>query len=482
MFACPLSKCLSASPKEIRAPISARFYSMCRRALAFGAAVVFLSANSSAFARADALVALGSLGENPSLEIDSRGRAFLTYPASDASGAELYPVYTTDMAKWRTDGIIVEEAESRNGRPWRRAVFPETESRQFAATVRANSARSLSVDSLSPHEPSAASEAPSAYAVGNDPGGFVRMRVYGGNGRREFSALSVPLLNPAVFAARAEAVAGNRVRVPDGSWQLDDFAPGPTGRATHFLEVRDGLQAGRLVDLLGQDGNWLVLAEDVEELEILRPGDTYRVRPHWTLHSFFLSLPVTGKLHGAAEKSEADQVLVFDPTTQQFETFWYWTDGNATGWRDSDDMPANDLVVYPARGLVVSRPIPAVHDFIIVGEVRMTPLRAEVLPGFNVLPVPFPMEYRLNDTGLRESGLHGADFQDAADSIHAPLVGGGFELFWWSTAEEAEGYVDFNYRPAGDKVFLNGGQGFVLERRGAEGFWWTSPVPSFLIQ
>lgn len=443
--------------------------------------------NVEAFALGYSPGVLPAVEERPRVEQDDEGRLTLVYPVAPESSAEVrvQPVYTINMSDWRSDGVTDEPIGHRGGRQWRRAIFPEPGSRHFAVALRIDytsgesGLRPLASDDEK--LPVAMDHQSACCSVVTDPVGFVVMYAYGGNNdRRSYSALSVPMLRPAVMAGAVQHVEGNRLVVSGGWNEPKEFGPTPSGRATHFIEVRNGAHAGRMVDVVEWDGESLLLIEDVEELGILSRDDRYQVREHWTLDSFFFFASPDAEVHGSTDVSEADQAMLFDPATQQFETFWYWSDGEESGWRDHDGQPADDVVVYPARGLVVSRAHPEDLDFIVLGEVRVTPLQAEVLPGFNVLPNPFPVRYTLDETGLRESGLSGGAFQEVADSIQAPRIGGGFDLYWLSTMEGTEGYVDFKYQSAGDTIFLQAGQGFVLQRKGEQGFWWTSPVPYFL--
>ena len=106
-------------------------------------------------------------------------------------------------------------------------------------------------------------------------------------------------------------------------WTADEFN-GANGE--FFIEIISGPYAGLMTDILATDvtGKTLTTYDDLSSL--LTAGEVYRIRKHRTLGDVFGENNESG-LAGGFSVSEADEVMVLNPVTQTFLTFYFKTGG-----------------------------------------------------------------------------------------------------------------------------------------------------------
>src|SRR5260370_37244854 len=92
---------------------------------------------------------------------------------------------------------------------------------------------------------------------------------------------------------------------------------------------------------------------------LLTGGELYRIRRHRTLGDVLGENNESG-LAGGPSVSEADEVMVLNPVTQTFLTFYFKTGGfGGTGWRSAADAvtDASGTTLYPDQGVLIVRKV-----------------------------------------------------------------------------------------------------------------------------
>lgn len=199
--------------------------------------------------------------------------------------------------------------------------------------------------------------------------------------RRSFAVgrqtLSMPLLLPSVYTGRVSAVAGRAVTIDT---QDADIRTAMQTASAHYVEVLDGVLAGRVFDIEADasTGSTLMLTAAADAV---MKGARICIRPHRTLGAL---LPA-GLLHAAATAEEADRVLLFDSMTGSFEVLWLRAEETGAKWVAGDSATdATTRVIGPQEGMFVQlRVAPAAFTF--TGEVRSTPLALPMDKGTRLL-------------------------------------------------------------------------------------------------
>lgn len=155
--------------------------------------------------------------------------------------------------------------------------------------------------------------------------------------------------------------------------------------------------------------------------------------------------------------------------------YWYSTYIGYDGWRDVNYVPSGNVVLYPDEGFIIIRNQQENVEFLVSGQVKATPSRILVVPGFNLLPNPFPLPVALGESALKTSGLTGAIFQQDADDIQFISPNGATAVYYYNT--DAEGFTDPNFQPA-DDVVLVPGKAFFIDRKTGSSFLWIIPEPA----
>ena len=113
-------------------------------------------------------------------------------------------------------------------------------------------------------------------------------------------------------------------------------------------------------------------------------------------------------LAGGSSVSEADEVMVLNPVTQTFLTFYFKTGGfGGRGWRSATDAvtDAADTTLYPDQGVLIVRKVPGDITLILTGTVKTGPTIVPVGANINLLANLYPA----GTLTVANSGLHDAD-------------------------------------------------------------------------
>lgn len=334
-----------------------------------------------------------------------------------------------------------------------------------------------------------------ADSVVTDPVGFVNTTIQGTGGTKDsaltFVGLSVT--QPVSFQGSVGSyTGGTKVLTPtNGTFTADQFN-GASG--AYFVEVTSGSAAGTLSDITATTASpsSITTADDLSAK--LAGGESFKIRKHWTLDSVFGPNPNTSNLVilGTGGASDADQVLLFNPVTQLYVTFYYKTTSGygGIGWRSTtsgnpllDDRSKTILRV--TDGLLVRRKLTAPVVLSLPGAVKLGATQRSIASGLN-----FAGDVYASGTTLANSGLW-----NPANPA-ASLVGGGASVADQVLIYDGANYVTYYYKVGGyggdgwrstsganplvtpqDNTPLPAGYSVLILRRGAQGFVWTAPQP-----
>jgi len=222
--------------------------------------------------------------------------------------------------------------------------------------------------------------------------GFITLHVRG-TGNTSSSALSflgLGLTRSVVFRGNLESFGPGTITDLQAHWTDNQFngANGP-----HYLEITSGSHAGFLTDILDTDGlsRTLTLADDLSS--VLSGGETYTIRKHWTLATLFGPNNQAGL--GAGSNVSADEILIYNPATGFYTTYFYKTIGlGGTGWRSTASSSFNqaNAQLDLTQGILIRRKQAANLEIKIFGTVKTGPTMAEVQPGLNILGNVYPID------------------------------------------------------------------------------------------
>lgn len=176
----------------------------------------------------------------------------------------------------------------------------------------------------------------------------------------------------------------------------------------------------------------------------------------------------------------ADNVTLFDTTTQTMRTFWLFEHSNPEfnrRWRDTSGFATNVYLTpgmgywYRNRG-ETSRDITLVGDVVMDDEISMV-----IVPGLQILAYPYSTSVILDDLSLT-NGVAGVT---AATSDNLTVYNAetqSFQTYW--LFEHANPDFDRRWRDVSGfatNVVINPGQGFWYRSRSESSFEWSETRP-----
>ena len=186
------------------------------------------------------------------------------------------------------------------------------------------------------------------------------------------------------------------------------------------------------------------------------------------------------QLPGGPTESAATCIDLWDPASQSFATrYWLSTDGSFPGWRESGGFnDANNVIVDPTLGLcVIIRAGAGNQAVYLEGSVPTTASQNHAIAqNYNLLSSAYPANISLQSSGLVAAGFQGSSrfFQSDMVVLFNPDTREWDSLHWFNSA-------DGNwYDLAGGNIssgVIAPGQAFLILRRSASSFNWTSPRP-----
>ncbi len=330
--------------------------------------------------------------------------------------------------------------------------------------------------------------------VVTDPVGFVNTTINGTNGASSSALTFVGLstTQPVAFQSTISTYnGGTKMLIPtSGTFTVDQFN-GASG--AHFVEITSGTAAGLLSDITATSTSSITTADDLSAQ--LAGGESFRIRKHWTLLSVFGPNANTSNqvILGPGSASTADEVLAYDPLTQQYTTYYYKVGGvfGGDGWRSTSGpnplaTDVSNTVLRITDGLIVRRKLFAAVSLTLPGAVKLGATQRAVVPGLNIAG-----DLYASGTTLANSGLY--DPAHPATSLQGGSASTADQVLIYDGAQ----YITYYYKvggvfggdgwrstsgpnPLGTDVSgtpLPAGHAIIIKRLANLAFVWTSPQP-----
>jgi len=326
-----------------------------------------------------------------------------------------------------------------------------------------------------------------ATTVATDPGGYITQSI-AGSAAGNFTYVSLGMTQFPVWRGAITSIGANTLTDSNALWATGQYTNTTFGSG-YYIEITSAATTGGVNDVVGltdditnsASGGVLYTAYN-NYYSNLAVGDTYKIYPHWTLDTAF-GPPAQSGLAGAGTSAAADDVFVFNPSTQQTAEYWYKNTGSSAsqGWKTSTSV-AGPTVLYNDQGIIIQRNVASPTSWKLVGAVKLGPT---LQPGVylynyvgNVYAAGFTLDSMVLYTTNTATGVAGGGTSSAADDVF---------VFNSSTQQTAE-YWYKNTGSSASQGWKTGtsaagstaiplGTVLVIERNLNASFNWTQPAP-----
>jgi hypothetical protein len=197
-----------------------------------------------------------------------------------------------------------------------------------------------------------------------------------------------------------------------------------------------------------------------------------------------LSVFGTNSLRQANNPTLCDRIILFDATSQTYQTWAQWTDGNfyrannLSQWQADiqSNNPGNPEIPAGTGYWMLSSSSSATNSITYVGNVVMTDQQVVAMPvGLDIRGYPFSSAVSIADIGFVSSGAAGNNNYLLADQISI-YENGAYRTYALRAGKWYEANSLANWQQAIEADFeLQPGQGFFYRARSA--FSWTENNP-----
>lgn len=300
--------------------------------------------------------------------------------------------------------------------------------------------------------------------------------------------LSSPMVSPFVAAGMVTSLGSNTLYDAEGEWSADQFngVNGP-----YYVEFNSGYMA----DIVKTDPATRTLSVSGDLRPYVTGGEAYRIRKHFTIGDIFGAQNEAG-LTGGLNDAQADTILLQAPG--RATTIFYLAHPKLHGWVKIPDgsspaipnnvfapyEPAAGVIIYPEQGIMIRRKAAQSSSFHMRGQVKTTPTKVPVYPGWNVLgTLKSFRNVKLADlklyTGDAASGLNGGKNDAVGDNLMLIQPDGSTVTYWYCPVAYGDGMGWRKVAPgvpiANDDVIAPGTV-FLLCRKAPWGvFTWEIP-------
>ena len=324
--------------------------------------------------------------------------------------------------------------------------------------------------------------------VTTDPVGYVTLTFAGTGGTTSqaitFSGLG--LANPVSYQGNLDAVASvaisgtNHALLTSTSAAFtDNQYNSPNG--SYFVEITSGSNAGITTDIIATtaSNNSITTYDDISSL--VAAGNTFRIRPNWTIGSVFGATNQAGLTAGTS--TSADQILIYNGTG--YDTYFYSSGGLAgVGWRKAGagSVDQSGVKIEPDQGIIIKRfnaASTANVNLVIQGAVKTGQSSIPIQPGANILGNLYAAGMTLSDSGLYTGTSTTGVMTGSSTSADQILIwnGSGYDTYYYSSG----GLAGVGWRKAGggntdaSATPISSGSAIVIQRNFATGFNWVVP-------
>jgi uncharacterized protein (TIGR02597 family) len=308
--------------------------------------------------------------------------------------------------------------------------------------------------------------------------GFSSFQVQGthGNQAAALSFLGLGLTRPSVCHGRIDGVGTSTVTDSRAQW-VDGQYDGANG--PHYLEITSGAYAGLTADVVATQGATKSLLLSIDLSALLDGGESFKVRPHWTLASVFGPANEAGLGGGSAVT--ADEIMILNPATRLYTTYFYKTTGlGGSGWRSTASFTTDqsNARIALGQGLLIRRKQTNDLSIRLFGAVKPGNTLLQVLPGLNIVANVAPADRTLGSsqlyTGDPQTGLAGGSIV-TADKLLL-FDGAVYKTYYYKTT----GLGGIGWRSAASSsqdasaVVIPAGGALLIQRATSRApFFWT---------
>jgi uncharacterized protein (TIGR02597 family) len=311
-----------------------------------------------------------------------------------------------------------------------------------------------------------------------------------GTSARKFFYVSVPFLPQPSIASSVSSIAAKTIYLNNNLLVNNEFG---SAESKYYLEIISGPSQGLMSDVVSNTTNSITVADEISSLQA---GEKFVVRKHRTISDVF-GQNNEANMGAATTPGAADQILVFNASTQVFSSYFYSSNVNFPGWRSTSAQPAASVILYPEDGVLLSIRSSNTVKLVSVGEVRTCDSRALIQEGFNMLSVMSPVRsddpvqqgndtpmepIRLSTSGLYTgsslTGVQAGSNPNNSDRIFVfnPTTQ-TFSTYFYSTNPSFPGWRRTDASDASG-VPIESGSAVYLYRRPTNGeFMWKLPRP-----
>ena len=321
--------------------------------------------------------------------------------------------------------------------------------------------------------------------VTTDPVGFITLTAVGGaTPKTTVWGLSMTQLpeQKGVADILGNTLSDSSASFTNNQWNYSAAKP-------YELEITSGPMAGYFDSITGTVASGTILMAHAVTNSPGLSGQSYLIRPTWTLITAFGANGVTSGFQGGAGNGSADNINVWSPSGQGFATYYYKTSSGSggSGWRSSGNTATNvgNTPLYIDQGIAILRRATTSTNLLLVGAVKLGSTISPVAVGTTYAANVYPYAFTLTSSGLyttnNATGVQGGAGNGTADNINIwDPVGQGYATYYYKTSAGSGGS---GWRSSGNTATNQGGTtvplggSTVLLRRNPPVFNWVMPQP-----
>ena len=289
-----------------------------------------------------------------------------------------------------------------------------------------------------------------------------------------FTTFSQRMVLPIVYAGTVSSVQNTALTDANATWNDGQFGSAASPAYAEFnsgwmVDIANASAATKSLSLAGSVGG------------LVSVGDAYRVRQHFTIASLFGTNNETG-LKAGLNPSQADNILLQIPQTQQTMTIFYFSNAVAQGWYRADFSPAADQVVYPEQGVMVRRIGADDVNLYVCGPIKLGQTIAPVEPGFNLMGTlkslsPMTLDSLNLYTGDPTTGVASGLNLTVSDNVLIVRPDGSTSsYFYFKDTKGNESWLDSLFNLSGSTPIPAGSAFFIKRQLSRSAFNWVIPA------
>lgn len=253
----------------------------------------------------------------------------------------------------------------------------------------------------------------------------------------------MPFVNPAAMLGAVASSSGNVITLSNTATNM---ATALTAGTAYYVELTSGPEVTHVGDRFEVDVTATIASANhtitiapgastntLANLPAGIGGYTLVVRPHVTLGQLF-GTKSNELMHGSTVSSSADQVVLFNPATQGYSTYFYLRNstGSLAQWTliGGGSTNRDNTIIPPGVGLIVHRNQPTPVTLIWKGEIRRNSFVQPLVAGLNLVAEPLPISRSFLERAMTHAnGIAGATVSSSADQVLVP-TGSGYHTYF----------------------------------------------------